>query len=152
MVSWNSVPLHVSYEVLGWFAFACWSISFYPQVILNFRRKRYWLWNEEFINIITDILFYPENSFFYFLTFPPFFFSIFICDLVWWVWTLILWCWIWRSTHPISYTMRLCTSALLFRSSTKTNTVRKRFVSVTIHIQSPYGSSIDGSDASYICH
>ncbi|KAK7267017.1 hypothetical protein RIF29_19681 [Crotalaria pallida] len=39
MASWNSVPLHVSYEVLGWFAFVCWSISFYPQVILNFRRK-----------------------------------------------------------------------------------------------------------------
>ncbi|KAG4912348.1 hypothetical protein AAZX31_19G073100 [Glycine max] len=39
MASWNSVPLHVSYEVLGWVAFACWSISFYPQVILNFRRK-----------------------------------------------------------------------------------------------------------------
>ncbi|MED6144445.1 hypothetical protein PIB30_015656 [Stylosanthes scabra] len=39
MASWNSAPLHVSYEVLGWFAFACWSISFYPQVILNFRRK-----------------------------------------------------------------------------------------------------------------
>lgn len=41
MAAWNSVPLHVSYEVLGWFAFASWSISFYPQVILNFRRKRY---------------------------------------------------------------------------------------------------------------
>nr|KYP50223.1 Cystinosin isogeny [Cajanus cajan] len=39
MASWNSVPLHVSYDVLGWFAFASWSISFYPQVILNFRRK-----------------------------------------------------------------------------------------------------------------
>ncbi|XP_061351858.1 cystinosin homolog [Gastrolobium bilobum] len=39
MASWNSVPLHVSYEVLGWFAFVCWSISFYPQVILNFKRK-----------------------------------------------------------------------------------------------------------------
>ncbi|XP_027352824.1 cystinosin homolog isoform X2 [Abrus precatorius] len=39
MASWNSAPLHVSYEVLGWFAFAAWSISFYPQVILNFRRK-----------------------------------------------------------------------------------------------------------------
>ncbi|XP_065834509.1 cystinosin-like [Oscarella lobularis] len=25
--------------VLGWIYFACWSISFYPQVILNFRRK-----------------------------------------------------------------------------------------------------------------
>ncbi|KAI4350579.1 hypothetical protein L6164_005026 [Bauhinia variegata] len=39
MASWNSVPLHVLYEVLGWFAFVCWSISFYPQVILNYRRK-----------------------------------------------------------------------------------------------------------------
>ncbi|CAL0323038.1 unnamed protein product [Lupinus luteus] len=39
MASWNSVPLHVSYEVLGWVAFVSWSISFYPQVILNFRRK-----------------------------------------------------------------------------------------------------------------
>ncbi|KAL5057327.1 hypothetical protein RYX36_028931 [Vicia faba] len=39
MSAWNSVPLHVSYEALGWFAFVCWSISFWPQVILNFRRK-----------------------------------------------------------------------------------------------------------------
>ncbi|XP_019458853.1 PREDICTED: cystinosin homolog [Lupinus angustifolius] len=39
MANWNSVPLEVTYEVLGWFAFVSWSISFYPQVILNFRRK-----------------------------------------------------------------------------------------------------------------
>ncbi|XP_028773852.1 cystinosin homolog [Neltuma alba] len=39
MSSWNSVPLHVSYEVLGWLTFCCWSISFYPQVIMNYRRK-----------------------------------------------------------------------------------------------------------------
>ncbi|XP_004488939.1 cystinosin homolog [Cicer arietinum] len=39
MSSWNSVPLHISYEAFGWFAFVCWSISFWPQVILNFRRK-----------------------------------------------------------------------------------------------------------------
>lgn len=39
MASWNSVSLEVTYEVLGWFAFIVWSISFYPQVILNFRRK-----------------------------------------------------------------------------------------------------------------
>ncbi|GAB4847925.1 hypothetical protein Ancab_026985 [Ancistrocladus abbreviatus] len=37
--SWNSIPLQISYEVLGWIAFFSWSISFYPQVILNFRRK-----------------------------------------------------------------------------------------------------------------
>ncbi|XP_027066058.1 cystinosin homolog [Coffea eugenioides] len=37
--SWNSTPLQVLHDVLGWIAFASWSISFYPQVILNFRRK-----------------------------------------------------------------------------------------------------------------
>ncbi|KAK9925424.1 hypothetical protein M0R45_033748 [Rubus argutus] len=39
MASWNSIPLEITYEVLGWLAFISWSISFYPQVILNFRRK-----------------------------------------------------------------------------------------------------------------
>ncbi|KAL0395742.1 UNVERIFIED_CONTAM: Cystinosin [Sesamum calycinum] len=39
MASWNSVQLEVLYNVLGWVAFVAWSISFYPQVILNFRRK-----------------------------------------------------------------------------------------------------------------
>ncbi|KAL6497576.1 hypothetical protein OROHE_027205 [Orobanche hederae] len=39
MASWNSVHLEVLYNVLGWVAFVSWSISFYPQVILNFRRK-----------------------------------------------------------------------------------------------------------------
>ncbi|KFK33078.1 hypothetical protein AALP_AA6G327500 [Arabis alpina] len=39
MASWNSIPLEISYEIAGWIAFASWSISFYLQVILNFRRK-----------------------------------------------------------------------------------------------------------------
>ncbi|KAJ8432561.1 hypothetical protein Cgig2_009325 [Carnegiea gigantea] len=39
MGEWNSIALKVVYEVLGWIAFVAWSISFYPQVILNFRRK-----------------------------------------------------------------------------------------------------------------
>ncbi|KAL9454276.1 hypothetical protein AB3S75_006828 [Citrus x aurantiifolia] len=39
MVSWNSVPLEITYQVLGWISFVAWSVSFYPQVILNFRRK-----------------------------------------------------------------------------------------------------------------
>ncbi|RAL49238.1 hypothetical protein DM860_018036 [Cuscuta australis] len=39
MASWNSTPMEVLYNVLGWVAFASWSISFYPQVILNFQRK-----------------------------------------------------------------------------------------------------------------
>ncbi|KAJ6849956.1 putative cystinosin-like protein isoform X1 [Iris pallida] len=39
MASWNSVPMEVAYEIVGWLAFFSWSFSFYPQVILNFRRK-----------------------------------------------------------------------------------------------------------------
>lgn len=39
MASWNSTSLQVLYNVFGWIAFFSWSISFYPQVILNFRRK-----------------------------------------------------------------------------------------------------------------
>ncbi|KAF8028933.1 hypothetical protein BT93_E1568 [Corymbia citriodora subsp. variegata] len=39
MASWNSTPLEVLYQILGWTAFVSWSVSFYPQVILNFRRK-----------------------------------------------------------------------------------------------------------------
>ncbi|KAK8480568.1 hypothetical protein V6N13_021128 [Hibiscus sabdariffa] len=39
MASWNSFPLEITYETFGWLAFFSWSISFYPQVILNFRRK-----------------------------------------------------------------------------------------------------------------
>ncbi|KAL2335234.1 hypothetical protein Fmac_016447 [Flemingia macrophylla] len=39
MVSWNSFPLEVIYQVLGWLAFLSWSVAGYPQIILNFRRK-----------------------------------------------------------------------------------------------------------------
>ncbi|GLT43415.1 hypothetical protein SLA2020_173650 [Shorea laevis] len=39
MASWHSVSLEITYQVLGWFAFVSWSSCFYPQVILNFRRK-----------------------------------------------------------------------------------------------------------------
>lgn len=39
MASWNSVSLETAYVVFGWIAFFSWSISFYPQVILNHRRK-----------------------------------------------------------------------------------------------------------------
>ncbi|XP_010248793.1 PREDICTED: cystinosin homolog isoform X3 [Nelumbo nucifera] len=39
MTSWNSLPLEITYNVFGWIAFFSWSLSFYPQVILNFRRK-----------------------------------------------------------------------------------------------------------------
>ncbi|KAL7606754.1 cystinosin homolog isoform X1 [Lactuca sativa] len=39
MGSWNSTEMEVLSSVLGWIAFCAWSISFYPQVILNFKRK-----------------------------------------------------------------------------------------------------------------
>ncbi|CAA6659642.1 unnamed protein product [Spirodela intermedia] len=31
--------MEVLYQTLGWIAFVCWSLSFYPQVLLNYRRK-----------------------------------------------------------------------------------------------------------------
>ncbi|KAJ0433183.1 putative lysosomal cystine transporter [Helianthus annuus] len=39
MSSWNSTGLEVLSNVFGWIAFVAWSISFYPQVVLNYRRK-----------------------------------------------------------------------------------------------------------------
>lgn len=39
MGSWNSVHWEIAYEILGWIAFSAWSISFYPQVFLNYKRK-----------------------------------------------------------------------------------------------------------------
>ncbi|MFS8032215.1 putative lysosomal cystine transporter [Helianthus anomalus] len=39
MSSWNSTGLEVLSNVFGWIAFVAWSISFYPQVLLNYRRK-----------------------------------------------------------------------------------------------------------------
>lgn len=34
-----SSPLIVVSEVVGWIYFAAWSVSFYPQIIINFRRR-----------------------------------------------------------------------------------------------------------------
>lgn len=56
MASWNSTPMEVLYNVLGWIAFCSWSISFYPQVILNFRRKRY------ICSFLLDAVFFCSNS------------------------------------------------------------------------------------------
>ncbi|XP_078434809.1 PQ-loop repeat family protein / transmembrane family protein [Wolffia australiana] len=39
MSSWNSQSMEVLYQTLGWIAFFSWSFSFYPQVLLNYRRK-----------------------------------------------------------------------------------------------------------------
>ncbi|XP_051141505.1 cystinosin homolog [Andrographis paniculata] len=39
MPSWRSFPLEVTSSILGWIAFSSWSVSFYPQILLNFQRK-----------------------------------------------------------------------------------------------------------------
>ncbi|XP_050382791.1 cystinosin homolog [Argentina anserina] len=39
VASWNSIPLEITYRVLGWLTVTFWSVGFYPQVILNFLRK-----------------------------------------------------------------------------------------------------------------
>ena len=41
MASWNSTPLEIISQAFGWSAFFCWSVGGYPQVILNYRRKRF---------------------------------------------------------------------------------------------------------------
>ncbi|XP_054802175.1 cystinosin homolog [Prosopis cineraria] len=68
MASWNSGPLEVTYQLLGWSAFTCWSISFYPQVILNFRRKSVVGLNFDFalLNLIkhSSYLIYNASMFF----------------------------------------------------------------------------------------
>ena len=58
MASWNSTSLEIIYQVFGWTAFVSWSISFYPQVILNFRRKRFL-----FFFFWIFFLSYPSSSF-----------------------------------------------------------------------------------------
>jgi uncharacterized protein with PQ loop repeat len=35
----RSQPVNILIQIVGWIYFAAWSISFYPQIILNFRRK-----------------------------------------------------------------------------------------------------------------
>lgn len=36
----HSLPLEIIIIIIGWIYFVAWSISFYPQVYLNFKRKR----------------------------------------------------------------------------------------------------------------
>ncbi|KAK2366328.1 cystinosin protein [Trifolium repens] len=68
MASWHSVPIHVAYEVLGWSAFVSWSISFYPQVILNFRRKSVVGLNFDYavLNLVKQIYYMVYNCSLYF--------------------------------------------------------------------------------------
>eukprot|EP00897_Mesotaenium_endlicherianum_P004706 jgi/Mesen1/4263/ME000022S03545 len=47
--AWHWEGLHVLYEILGWLAFATWSMSFYPQAILNYKRKSVVGFNFDFL-------------------------------------------------------------------------------------------------------
>lgn len=61
MAPWNSFPLQVIYQILGWLAFLSWSVAVYPQIILNFRRKRFLFF---FLHVLSSFKF-----FFFFLCF-----------------------------------------------------------------------------------
>ncbi|XP_078157823.1 cystinosin homolog isoform X5 [Carex rostrata] len=68
MVSWNSIYLEVAYSVLGWISFFSWSLCFYPQVLLNYRRKSVVGYNFDFptLNLTkhTSYLIYNAALFF----------------------------------------------------------------------------------------
>ncbi|KAF3334246.1 cystinosin [Carex littledalei] len=68
MVSWNSIYLEVAYSVLGWISFFSWSLCFYPQVLLNYRRKSVVGFNFDFpvLNLTkhTSYLIYNAAMFF----------------------------------------------------------------------------------------
>lgn len=68
MASWNSVQLEVLSNVLGWSAFVAWSISFYPQIIMNFRRKSVVGLNFDFVvlNLTKHSSYLIYNAFLFF--------------------------------------------------------------------------------------
>ena len=37
----QSWPVVIINQIIGWVYFLAWSVSFYPQIVLNFTRKRY---------------------------------------------------------------------------------------------------------------
>ncbi|PIN07022.1 putative membrane protein [Handroanthus impetiginosus] len=64
MASWNSIRLQVVSNVFGWIAFFSWSISNYPQVILNFQRKSVVGLNFDFavLNFTKQLLYVVYNA------------------------------------------------------------------------------------------
>lgn len=65
---WNSFPLEIIYQIFGWIAFFSWSISFYPQLILNFRRKSVVGLNFDFVvlNLTKHSTYFIYNATLYF--------------------------------------------------------------------------------------
>jgi PQ loop repeat len=51
----HSHVLDVVNAIIGWIYFAAWSISFYPQIIENWKRKRFELLSPAFI-LFTNLL------------------------------------------------------------------------------------------------
>lgn len=55
----HSIPLLTLISIVGWIYFAAWSISFYPQILLNWRRKSVLGLNFDFLALnATGFLFY----------------------------------------------------------------------------------------------
>ena len=54
----NSAAVEVITVVVGWVYFVAWSVSFYPQVVLNFTRKRFAVFIE-----LTAVLQFVEDNF-----------------------------------------------------------------------------------------
>lgn len=60
----NSRPLIVLSEVVGWIYFVAWSVSFYPQIYINFKRKSVVGLNFDFLalNIVGFLMYFLFNA------------------------------------------------------------------------------------------
>lgn len=60
----NSRPLIVLSEVVGWIYFVAWSVSFYPQIYINFKRKSVVGLNFDFLalNIVGFFMYFLFNA------------------------------------------------------------------------------------------
>lgn len=60
----NSRPLIVLSEVVGWVYFVAWSVSFYPQIYINFKRKSVVGLNFDFLalNIVGFLMYFLFNA------------------------------------------------------------------------------------------
>ncbi len=60
----NSRPLIVLSEVVGWIYFVAWSVSFYPQIYINFKRKSVIGLNFDFLalNIVGFLMYFMFNA------------------------------------------------------------------------------------------
>lgn len=60
----NSRPLIVISQVVGWIYFVAWSVSFYPQIYINFKRKSVVGLNFDFLalNIVGFLMYFLFNA------------------------------------------------------------------------------------------